>query len=74
MTEQNTDRPLCPKCGAAMTPIMYGYPSSISFDRAERGEIVLGGCVITPDSPDWACRTCRTDSDDDIDIPSFMPE
>lgn len=32
-------------------PIAYGYPSSELFEAAERGEVVLGGCVIEVDSP-----------------------
>ncbi|KAA8885489.1 hypothetical protein F3087_28035 [Nocardia colli] len=54
MTEQSAERPLCPSCDAVMTRIAYGYPSARSFELAEQGEIVLGGCVVTPDSPVWA--------------------
>jgi hypothetical protein len=25
---------------------------------AERGDIVLGGCVVTPDMPRFECRAC----------------
>ncbi|QIS11170.1 hypothetical protein [Nocardia arthritidis] len=71
MAEQNTDRPLCPQCGMAMTPIEYGKATYAAYESAERGEIILGGCVVSPDSPDWGCRMCRTDADD-ADVPSFM--
>ncbi|MFC8046455.1 hypothetical protein [Nocardia sp. NPDC057353] len=47
--------PPCPHCGAPMTPILYGRPSREALARAERGEIVLGGCVIGPDAPRWSC-------------------
>jgi hypothetical protein len=39
--------------------ILYGYPTAESFERAGRGEIVLGGCVLTGDDPEWACPACR---------------
>ena len=25
---------------------------------AERGEVMLGGCVIDASSPKWACKSC----------------
>ena len=28
------------------------------MEAAERGEILLGGCCISPDSPDYGCPTC----------------
>lgn len=39
MTEQSAERPLCPTCGAVMTPIAYGYPSARSFERAEQDDV-----------------------------------
>ena len=45
-------RPRCPACGADdVVPVVYGFPSADMLDAAERGEIVLGGCVVDPDSP-----------------------
>ena len=38
--------------------IVYGYPASSSEQAEQRGEIVLGGCVIGPESPDYECRSC----------------
>jgi hypothetical protein len=49
----------CPRCGAAdVRPILYGFPSSEAIDAADRGELVLGGCVVSEDDPDIACRAC----------------
>lgn len=27
-------------------------------DKIERGLVVLGGCDISPDDPDWQCNDC----------------
>jgi hypothetical protein len=67
-----TQLPLCPSCGARDTVrILYGYPT-VDMGRAEeRGEIILGGCVIGPESPDYECGTCHAllpwVADDDAD-------
>ena len=52
------DAPQC--CGQPMTPIVYGRPSGKAlFEAAERGEVVLGGCVISDDMPLFVCSRCR---------------
>ena len=50
----------CPKCSeAAILRILYGQPVSEKVAMVERGEAVLGGCVIGPgEMPDWRCRNC----------------
>ncbi|MCX7720652.1 MAG: hypothetical protein N2Z64_05145 [Dictyoglomus thermophilum] len=49
----------CPKCGSKnVIPIIYGYPTSEAFEKEKRGEIILGGCVIEYDSPNWYCKEC----------------
>lgn len=48
----------CPHCGAKVLRIQYGYPSPETMEAAERGELLLGGCCISPDSPDYACPVC----------------
>jgi ribA/ribD-fused uncharacterized protein len=48
----------CPRCGHAGVPIVYGLPSGTAFGAAERGEVVLGGCVIEPDAPTFSCLAC----------------
>lgn len=47
---------LCPTCGARGVPIVYGMPGIELFEKAERGEIVLGGCVIDGEMPTHACE------------------
>lgn len=49
----------CPKGQQkAGVDILYGMPSVEAFEMAERGEIVLGGCCIEPDSPERQCTAC----------------
>ena len=49
----------CPKCGSrSAAGIIYGYPSAETREIAERGEIVLGGCIIRESNPKWFCKNC----------------
>lgn len=49
----------CPQCGALDgVPIAWGYPAGDTFEAADRGEIVLGGCVVGGDDPTHSCRSC----------------
>jgi len=41
-----TTQPTCPRCGASLIEIIYGYPSNELFEMDERNEVRLGGCVI----------------------------
>ena len=45
----------CERCGAAIVPIIYGYPSGSMFRDAALGKIVLGGCVIFGNDQQWTC-------------------
>jgi len=42
--------PICPYCHESdeVIPILYGFPSHSAFMKAERGEVYLGGCEISP--------------------------
>jgi hypothetical protein len=42
-------------------PIVFGYPMPETFEAAERGEVVLGGCVIDGNEPTARCPHCGTD-------------
>lgn len=48
--------PICPECGAQGVPIVYGMPGVELFKKEEQGPVVLGGCVIEGDDPNWACK------------------
>ncbi len=50
----------CPNCGEkAGVPVQYGLPTRIAAEAAERGVLVLGGCVLTDDDPPRCCTACR---------------
>ena len=60
MTSDELRKPeTCPSCsGHDIRRIMYGLPTDETLRRAERGEVVLGGCTVFDDMPDWRCMTC----------------
>ncbi|MDQ1546079.1 MAG: hypothetical protein QOH69_983 [Actinomycetota bacterium] len=46
----------CANCGSRAIPVVYGMQSYDGFQRAERGEIEFGDCVIIEgESPAWKC-------------------
>ncbi len=50
----------CPECGAvAVVPIAYGHPVVETFEAADRGEVMLGGCCVTDHDPQWGCTACK---------------
>ena len=52
----------CPNCGGKLIPIIYGEPTLETFEKAERGEVKLGGCCIHAEGdPQWACSECDTE-------------
>ena len=52
---------ICPVCGSASIPIVYGLPGSELFERADRGEVSLGGCIVWDEQPNAQCTSvdCR---------------
>lgn len=48
----------CPSCGAATVPIVYGYPGADLWEASERGEVVLGGCMVYDGRPTRRCPAC----------------
>ena len=55
--------PACPTCGSAadVVPIVYGLPGEELMAAAKRGEVALGGCLVSPDDPRWRCKKCGVD-------------
>ena len=50
----------CPSCGEkAGAPVLYGLPTREAVEAAGRGDLVLGGCVLTDDDPPRCCTECR---------------
>jgi hypothetical protein len=49
----------CPRCHAThIIPILYGLPTVETFEQAQRGELILGGCCHEKDDPDRHCKDC----------------
>ena len=54
--------PNCPECGSENAArIAFGYPSEEMIEQSERGDIVLGGCCVTEDDPEWRCKDCENE-------------
>ena len=53
-------RPACPDCGTNenVVPIVYGKPGRELVEAAERGEVVIKGCVRPGEAPEWHCKSC----------------
>lgn len=50
---------ICPYCNSSnVIPIVYGYPGAELVEKSERGEVKLGGCVVTDNDPDRYCKDC----------------
>lgn len=57
----NEKKPTCPECkGNNVALIFWGYPADMDVikEELEKKEIVLGGCLITDDDPQWECNSC----------------
>ena len=53
-------------CGHRRTiPVVYGMPGPDLMDRADRGEVVLGGCMVGP--PVRSCIDCGAEVAEDED-------
>ena len=49
----------CPNCGSTdFRLICYGLPTDETLEKADRDEVVLGGCTIWNGMPDWRCKNC----------------
>ncbi len=51
----------CPECLSrdSILKIQYGLPENEMIDQADKGKIVLGGCSISDENPDYQCRECE---------------
>lgn len=55
-----TMRKKCPKCGSRNTKkIVYGYPDEKLIKMYQQGSILIGGCCIETDDPDYRCANCQ---------------
>jgi len=50
----------CPSCNSEqVATIVYGLPSPKLFEEADKGRVVLGGCVECEGNPEWKCKACK---------------
>ena len=51
----------CPHCGEPLrvVPILNGYPAPEAFEAERRGELVIAGCLVGDDDPEYACANCE---------------
>ncbi|HOJ78734.1 MAG TPA: hypothetical protein PLZ08_11285 [Bacillota bacterium] len=53
---------VCPKCGSeSVIRIQYGLPSHDALEAVGRGEVILGGCCIGGNSPQYHCKECQNE-------------
>ena len=57
----SNEKPRCPRCGGEAIRIVYGFPTFETFEAAERGEVMLGGCVEFGEPATLHCPTCDAD-------------
>jgi len=38
---------------------MYGLPDPALLEEADKGLLILGGCMVGEESPNWHCGSCR---------------
>jgi hypothetical protein len=52
----------CPDCRLSdqVIPIVYGYPAEETFASADSGKVMLGGCEVTENDPNWYCKRDNT--------------
>src|SRR5882672_1624325 len=52
--------PSCPACGSLqVAEVVYGLPMLDQLrPDLEAGRVILGGCCLFEDSPQWKCHAC----------------
>jgi len=49
----------CPRCCSdEVLPIAYGLPSPDMVEESIAGRVVLAGCMVWPEAPNWHCIVC----------------
>lgn len=52
----------CPQCkSTSIAEILWGFPPISDFlqEEIKKKNIVLGGCIITDNDPQWECNSCH---------------
>jgi hypothetical protein len=54
----------CPNCRkTAIIPIAYGMADVSMAESRDRGELILGGCMIDDGSPIWHCTNVACENE-----------
>jgi len=65
ITDINIDKkPVCPVCKTSdnVIPIAYGKPGRELLEKAQRGEVKLGGCTpVDKNNPHYHCKKDQKD-------------
>ena len=56
----------CPKCNNELTRIVYGLPTAETAKAADQGEVMLGGCLISPFNQKYYCKSCHIEYSGDL--------
>ena len=51
----------CLRCGGKVVPILYGEPNEESGILIRAGEMIMGGCLILEENPQWGCIECEVE-------------
>jgi hypothetical protein len=59
--ENKSLKPICSKCNSnkEVIPILYGMPTGEAFKESEEGKLLIGGCVISDNDPQYYCKRCK---------------
>ena len=51
----------CPECKSNkdVVEIVYGLPDAKVEELSQNGKVMLGGCTIAPQSPQYHCKKCK---------------
>lgn len=52
--------PKCPNCNEKLVKIIYGYPTAEAFEKSQKKQLYLGGCMIPIgiEQPIYHCYNC----------------
>lgn len=50
----------CLACGGKVVPILYGEPDEERGALIDAKGMIMGGCIIADNDPEWGCLDCDT--------------
>jgi hypothetical protein len=52
-------RRVCSKCGSTrILPVVFGRPTAELQKEYEKGKVMLGGCEVGEEMPEFYCKKC----------------